>query len=293
MQSAFLSGASASPPTMPVAPSLGFPAPGNPGVSLATKPGAWWYHMVTQELLAVVSAAGLTPDQANLSQVLAAIRTLAVGRLVNVQVFNASGTYTPSSSRISKIVVEAVGGGGAGGGAAATSSSSSAGGGGGAGCYIKAMFTGQPAPTVVTVGAGGAGASGAAGGAGGTTSFGALASVAGGGGGSAAPASTVFPVNAPPSAGGGTASSTGLVISTSPGGSGQWGIVYSLGANALGGSGGTSVLGMGATWTGSGSTGNAGIGKGAGGSGACNATTGGALLGGAGAAGAVIVYEYE
>ncbi len=73
MQSAFLSGASASPPVMPVSPSLGFPVPGNPGVSLATKPGAWWYHMMTQELLAVVSAAGLSPDQANLTQLLQAL----------------------------------------------------------------------------------------------------------------------------------------------------------------------------------------------------------------------------
>lgn len=75
MQSAFLSGASASPPTMPTSPSLGYPVPGNPGVSLATKPGAWWYHMMTQEVCNVLLAAGIAPDQANLAQLLAAMRS--------------------------------------------------------------------------------------------------------------------------------------------------------------------------------------------------------------------------
>ncbi|MDR3370727.1 hypothetical protein [Rhodoferax sp.] len=215
------------------------------------------------------------------------------GRLVNVQVFSGNGTYTPSSSRVSKIIVEAVGGGGAGGGAVATSSNSSAGGGGGAGAYAKVMFAGTPGTTVVTIGAAGAGVSGGSGGAGGSTSFGALLSVGGGAGGYASAAGTVYPVSGAPASGSSTISSSGVVLCSSGGGAGQWGLVMTLGSSALGGMGGSSILGAGGSWTGTGLTGNSAVGRGAGGSGACNSSTGAAQVGGAGVAGLVIVYEYE
>lgn len=77
MDRAFKSGASATPPTAPAAPSIGYPSPGDAGAGVPpTKPGAWWYHMVTEELCAVVTAAGLTPAQGNVSQVLTALQAM-------------------------------------------------------------------------------------------------------------------------------------------------------------------------------------------------------------------------
>lgn len=107
----------------------------------------------------------------------------ATGRLLNVQVFTSSGTYTPTAGTTS-VVVEAVGGGGSSGGIGATNSSQTGVAGAGAsGSYGKARFTSGFNSSTVTIGAGGAvPAIGAAGNTGGTTSFGSLLTVPGGGG---------------------------------------------------------------------------------------------------------------
>lgn len=61
-------------PAYPSAPSIGFPTDGDlPSSTPPTNPGAWWFHMTTQEILNVVLAAGLTPDGTNLTQLLAAL----------------------------------------------------------------------------------------------------------------------------------------------------------------------------------------------------------------------------
>lgn len=39
-------------------------------------PGPWWFHMVTEELRAVIAAAGLTPDRGDLNQLVDAINAL-------------------------------------------------------------------------------------------------------------------------------------------------------------------------------------------------------------------------
>lgn len=109
----------------------------------------------------------------------------AVGRLINVQVFIASGTYTPTSGTTS-VVVEVIGAGGGGGGTAATGASTVAvSGGGGGGGYCRSRLTSGFAGAVITIGAPGAGGAsgGGNGGAAGTTSFGALLSATGGTGG--------------------------------------------------------------------------------------------------------------
>lgn len=81
MDRAFLSGASATPPTAPVSPSVGYTQPGNPGGGVpATKPGPWWYHMITEELRAVIVAAGLTPNQVDTSQLLQALPAALASR---------------------------------------------------------------------------------------------------------------------------------------------------------------------------------------------------------------------
>lgn len=79
MDRAFASGAAGSAPAAPASPSIGFPTAGNPATSTpATKPGPYWYHMITEELRAVIVAAGLTPDHTELDQLATAIASLAV-----------------------------------------------------------------------------------------------------------------------------------------------------------------------------------------------------------------------
>ena len=74
MDRAFASGASGTPPTAPASPSIGYPTKGNAGTGTpATKPGEYWYHMITEEMRAVIAAAGLTPSQSDLTQLLKAL----------------------------------------------------------------------------------------------------------------------------------------------------------------------------------------------------------------------------
>lgn len=73
------SGAAASPPTAPAAPSVGYPTAGDPLIALpATKGGAYWFHQLGEELRAIQTAAGITPDEANLTQLLSALRSAGV-----------------------------------------------------------------------------------------------------------------------------------------------------------------------------------------------------------------------
>lgn len=84
MDRAFSSGASGTPPTAPGSPSTGYATSGNPGTATpATKPGAWWYHMVTEELRKLIVDAGLTPDFTNTSQVSQAVQALIAAGAAN------------------------------------------------------------------------------------------------------------------------------------------------------------------------------------------------------------------
>lgn len=79
MDRAYQSGAVGSAPAAPASPSTGYPTAGNPGTGTpATAPGPYWYHMIMEELLAVIGAAGLTPAQGNLTQLLTALRSAGV-----------------------------------------------------------------------------------------------------------------------------------------------------------------------------------------------------------------------
>lgn len=78
MDRAFSSGSSASPPAAPASPSVGYATAGNPGTGTpATKPGAYWYHMITEEMQRAVIENGLTPSQTDLTQLAKAISTQA------------------------------------------------------------------------------------------------------------------------------------------------------------------------------------------------------------------------
>jgi hypothetical protein len=77
MDRGWKSGASATPPVHTDLTAGNYPTAGNPGSGTpATKPGPYWYHMITEELLAVIVGSGLTPDKSVLTQLRDAIGTV-------------------------------------------------------------------------------------------------------------------------------------------------------------------------------------------------------------------------
>lgn len=215
------------------------------------------------------------------------------GRLLNIQTFTTTGTYTPTSGT-SKVVVEIWGGGGGGGGGASTGAGQlSLGGGGGAGGYAQSLISSAFSGVTVTIGGGGAnGGVGTAGGTGGTTSFGALCQATGGIGGSSAAA------NANPfttGGNGGLGSSGSLVNLAGQAGSSAFG-TFSI-TYAASGAGGTGPKGSAgpstivATASGN-AAGASGTGYGVGGAGAATGASQGGAAGGVGAQGLCLVYEY-
>jgi hypothetical protein len=221
------------------------------------------------------------------------------GRLIGIQIFTSSGTYTPTPGTNS-VIVQVVGGGGGGAGVAAGGSGTgNFGGGGASGSYAAAKVTSAFSGATVTIGAAGSG--GASGGnnsgaSGGTTSFGSIVSCPGGGGGNSTGATATAVI-----ASGGTSTTTCTIsgataIANMSGRSGGLGL---SGNNVLsGGAGGNSELGSGgsAMYVGGSASGagNPGTGYGGGGGGAASGGSSGvAAAGGAASIGAVIVYEYN
>ena len=101
MDRVYQSGASGVIPTPPAAPSSGYPRKGNAALGeSATKPGPWWYYMITEEQRAVIVAAGLVPDHTNVGQLAQAILILA-GQPAGINVY-ASFTAPPSGVRLLK-----------------------------------------------------------------------------------------------------------------------------------------------------------------------------------------------
>ncbi|WP_321789231.1 hypothetical protein [Burkholderia pyrrocinia] len=226
-----------------------------------------------------------------------------IGVFLGVQVFTASGTYTPGTYTVSgqtvtakKARVRACGAGGAGGSITFTTSSQIAiAAGGNSGAIGEVVIMSGLASQTVTIGAGGApGAQGNnPGGSGGTTSFGTLLVCPGGqggyGGAGFAPPGAVFAnglINTCTSASPATAVVLG---STSIGGTGQ-GPALSV---ALGGIGANCAeFGSGGNG-GGGGVGNPAVGRGAGGGGAGQgASSASGATGGAGGPGYLIVEEY-
>ena len=215
--------------------------------------------------------------------------SLTTGRLINVQVISASGTFTASAGTTS-VVVEAVGGGGAAGGTPATDGSSySMGACGAAGTYASGRYTSGFNGVAMTIGQGGVGVSGGNGGAGGTTSFGSLLSCPGGPGGSVGTtfASTATSLKAPAL---GSNPATGANISSSQGARGIFGI--STGGSQLTSDGGASFFGPGGGGAGLNLPGNNATNPGSGGSARFSGTGNVASAGGNGANGLIIVWEF-
>lgn len=125
-------------------------------------------------------------DNGNTASILANLKSgmtaLTPGRLLNVQVFNAAGQYTPTSG-MKFILAHMIGGGGASGGTPATASNQSGGsaaGNSGAYAFIKAYANDIGAGKAINIGAGGTTQVNGSGFAGGTTSIADIADVTGG-----------------------------------------------------------------------------------------------------------------
>lgn len=221
-----------------------------------------------------------------------ALPAAANGRLLNVQVFAAGGTYTPTAGA-TRAVVEAMGAGGGSGGNPATAAGQNALSGAGNGAAFGRIYIASGLATqTVTIGAAGtAGAAGAnPGGAGGNTSFGALLVAQGGAGGNAGTASATFPVfNFPPTPVA-VCTGSGVFMVSGTGPNCEHGLLTAInggwagtGANTQWGTGGRGGLGAGVVAQ--------GFGAGAGGS--FNSASSAAQAGAAGAPGLLIVYEYS
>ena len=211
---------------------------------------------------------------------------------INVQVFTASGTYTPSTGMLYCTVLMCGGGGGGGGVAATTGAqvAAAAGGSGAESAYGVFSAATIGASQTVTIGAAGAGgvAGNNSGGTGGTTSLGALMTAVGGVG-----------------AAGGAATTTGYIAGSPTGGNGGTGGSYraqgSSGGSAIaqvsplllqGGQGGAAMMFGGGAGTTGGIFGFPAVTSGGAGSGASNTVSQSAQAGGAGAAGKVVITEY-
>lgn len=204
-------------------------------------------------------------------------RGVQQGRLLNVQTFVASGTYTPTPG-MQTVIFEVQGGGASGGGTTATGAgAAAAAGGGSAGAYAKGRFTAAAvgASQVVTVGASVTGTAGASGTNGNLSSVGSLISAPGGLGGAGSGPTTSF-VAAGGAGGAATAAPTGGNIESIPGAQGLGGLVYGA-SNAAGGLGGISKS----------------AGPGNGGPGALAPQSTGAVAGFTSQAGKIIAYEYS
>lgn len=190
------------------------------------------------------------------------------GVLVAVQVFTASGTYTPTGGATKAFAIVTGGGAGGGSGTLNTNGGSGGGAGGTTLAYISSLST-----LTVTIGGGGAAGSG-----GNQTSLGTITANGGSAGVSGAGRGGA----------GGTATGTGTLGVA--GGDGDPSNTGTSGTS-LGGTGGASFWGSGGSGGSGTSGGRAGVayGSGGGGGGAGSGGTGGA----AGAGGVVVVMEYK
>ncbi|WP_303905613.1 gp53-like domain-containing protein [Thiohalomonas denitrificans] len=76
----YLANASGTPPVKPASPSNGFPQSAVPGVNEATTPGPFWFYKIGEELRSIITAAGITPSDDDLGQLLAALSGLGLSQ---------------------------------------------------------------------------------------------------------------------------------------------------------------------------------------------------------------------
>ena len=233
------------------------------------------------------------------------------GRLINIQSFTSSGTYTPNASALQALVyVQGAGGGGGGADSDTDSNQGGVGSGGNGGGYIQSAFIDVSAgsySSTITIGAGGAGGAGAAAGTNGGDSVyndGTISLTAKGGTGGTTTSDKIAPDVARVAD-----SQTNTVSNHTP--------ILNIGSNpaengtimestsgsnfSSGGKGGNSFFGYGGrggkartTSDTSDYAGGDGVGFGSGGGGAATrgAVSGGSFPAGDGTGGIIIIYEY-
>ena len=264
---------------------------GGTGEATATLPdGTWRFKNSTdQTKLLALDLSGIPTGTTRTLSAPSNSGTIALSDFtfssIRMQVFTASGTYTPNAKMVSAII-ECVGGGGSGGGVTGVAGGQRCASGGGSGGYSRKWVSKADigASRPVTVGGGGAGSLAGNGNAGGTTSVGTFCSAQGGNGGFA-------PIGSggaePPAA---ASTDTGDVIF--PGSQGAASGGASIATVVLpGGDGGASVFGGGGAGARNGN-GNAASNYGSGGGGASINNDPGSFTGGAGRSGIVIITEF-
>lgn len=227
---------------------------------------------------------GLSPSQ------IIGLSPSSAGRLIDIQIFTSSGTYTPTPGMTFCIMEGVGGGGGGGGGTSPDLGRVSLGAPGAAGTWGRARFTAAVigASKAVTIGAGGAGGGpGLTGANGGDTLVAGILQLPGGVGG------PTLNNQVPPTVNGnGTISSaaSGANLASRSGNAPfpSFGLSETQGVGA---SGGGSPLGTGGTGA-TNNSGSAANGNGAGGGGLCLTSGWGTATGGAGSPGILIVIEY-
>lgn len=253
---------------------------------------AAWLTDTQETLCNAIEAAGLELSKGEYDQLTKAIAALTPGRLLNVQVFTASGTYEPTAGT-NKVRVTVQGGGGSGGGAAAPANGNcSAGNGGSNGAAIKVLVAAGFAGATVTVGAGGAApVGGANGNPGSASSFGTFATAPGGPGGTYNGASSPggwISDNAQSAA---PTFSGCTLIFAARGGPGGGSCSFNAAQSPRGGNGGGGLFGAGAPGSANGA-GSAALNYGSGGGGASANFGSGPFNGGPGMGGIIIIEEF-
>lgn len=269
---------------------------GTNATSFATTDGTVYYdgtRLVTTATgtsgqILTSNGAGVAPTYQTFGSLTTAFNSIVI------QIFTASGTYTPTSG-MKYCIVEAQGSGGGGAGIPTPGASQvAAGGGGGAGGYARVYLTAAAVGSsqTVTIGAGGTGGSAGVnnGGSGNTTSLGTLCVAGGGNGGVSTNAGTSTQAGG----GAGGAGSTGTLQTT--GGDGESGMaIFASVSAAKAGNGGASHFGgggKGPAAINNSAAGSAGVAYGSGGGGAVAAASQTQQAGGNGAGGVVIVTEF-
>ena len=241
------------------------------------------------QMLSVFNAAGEVPSPGDTNSLRDAIAAIyGGGRLINVQTFSANGTYTPTPGT-KRIYVRGQAPGGAGGGAPATGAGQvSIGSGGSAGSYGEGWYAVPGAPVTVTAPAGPAGSLGVTGTAGSAASFGSLMTLPGGPGGTAAgPSNPPYP----PTGVAGSTLPAGANVLSAGGAPGGTAVAIALNS-VVGGVGGVSHLGAGASASVVGVNGVPATSRGGGGGGTAQGPSSAALTGGKGGDAYFIVLEF-
>lgn len=112
----FESGASDTPPSPPVNPSIGYPSNGNAEQGIQpTVPGAYFFYALAEELKNMVLAAGLTPDASKTNQVAEALAKFKLfaddyllktgGTMTGVITFNANANAIRQSDTTHNITI--------------------------------------------------------------------------------------------------------------------------------------------------------------------------------------------